>query len=150
MLHYCKKLSGDGNTGLKHGINNAISISRKMFMLPVKIVRSLFAVLLSCVIALNCFTSPAFADTGSSINSFVNGFWQAIGAVVGGAAATVATCYAVDVFIAPVAPPAAAYLATLCPAIGGTVGGVGGAVSINAMSGAQTPNLSQVSQLQIP
>ena len=113
-----------------------------MFMLPGKIVRSLFTLLLTCVIALNCFISPAFADTGSSIDSFVNGFWQAIGAVVGGATATVATCYAVDVFIAPFAPPAAAYLATLCPAIGGTVG-VGGAVGIKHLGDILT-NASEI------
>lgn len=104
-------------------------------MLSAKIVRSLFAVLLTCVIALNTFVSPAFAANDSAIGSLVNGFWQGLGAVIGGAAGTVVTCYAVDVLIAPVAPPAAAYLATVCPAIGATVG-VGSAAGASAMIGA--------------
>lgn len=97
-------------------------------MLPVKMIRSLFAVILTCAIALNSFVSPAFADTGSNVDSFVNGFWQSFGAVVGSAAGTVATCYAVDVLIAPIAPPVAAYLAPMCSIIG-LPGGVGGAAA---------------------
>jgi len=83
-------------------------------MLPV-IARSLFAVILTCVIALNGFISPAYASTESSVNSFTNGFWQAVGGAVGGAVGIVATCYAVDVLIAPAMPPVAVYLAGMCP-----------------------------------
>ncbi len=139
MLHDYKVLSGGGNTGIKHQTNNAISISKKMFMFPVKIVRSLFAVFLTCVIALNCFISPAFAatsssdfaDTGSVVNSFVKDFLQEFaknaGSVAGGVAGLTAICYASDVFIAPVAPPVAVYLATVCSGIGSTLG-IGGTV----------------------
>lgn len=104
-------------------------------MLSAKMVRSLFAMLLTCVIVLNSFVSPAFAANDSAVDSFVNGFWQGWGAWIGGTAAMVVTCYAVDVLIAPVAPPAAAYLATVCPAIGVTVG-VGSAAGAGAMIGA--------------
>ena len=90
----------------------------------VKAFRSLFAVILSCVIAWNGFASPAFAAS-DSVGSFINGFWYTVGGFLGGAAATVVTCYTVDVLIAPVAPPVAAYLATMCPAIG-AAGGLGG------------------------
>lgn len=134
---------------VKHSTCTASSVKKfliilnKLLMLSVKLVRSLFAVFLTCVIALNSFISPAFADTGSVVNSsdvspafadtgsavksFVNGFWYTFGTIVGGATGTVATCYTVDVLIAPVAPPAAAYLATMCPAIGAAVGGGVGA-----------------------
>jgi hypothetical protein len=92
-------------------------------------------VILSCVIAWNGFASPAFAAS-DSVGSFINGFWQAFGGVVGMATGTVVTCYAVDVLIAPVAPPVAAYLATMCPAIGATVGGFGGVAGAKAIAGA--------------
>ncbi len=95
-------------------------------MLPVKMVRSLLVVFLTCVIALNSFVSPASANTGSAVDSFGNGFWQAFGSIVGGAAGTVAVCYAVNVIVAPFAPPIAVYLAPICPAIGGAIG-LGGA-----------------------
>ena len=98
----------------------------------VKAFRSLFAVILSCVIAWNGFASPALAATSDSVDSFMNGFWY----VVGGATATVVTCYTVDFLIAPVAPPVAAYLATMCPAIG-AAGGFGGfAAGAKAIVGA--------------
>ena len=111
-------------------------------MLSAKIVRSLFAVLLTCVIALNTFVSPAFAANDSAVNSnsWVNRFWQGFVTAAGGLAGTVVTCYAVDVLIAPVNPAAAAYVATVCPAIGvtagATAGGVGSAAGAGAMIGA--------------
>ncbi|MFM6151796.1 MAG: hypothetical protein ACKPE3_02165 [Sphaerospermopsis kisseleviana] len=108
-----------------------------------KIFRSVFAVVLTCVIALSGFTGLAFADTGqrtnvlfeanslaftfpnpiSSIDSLVKGFWQGLGGIIGTAAGTVLVCYTVDVAIAPVAPPVAAYLTPMCPAIGAVAGG---------------------------
>lgn len=77
--------------------------------------------------------SEGWAMMSFDVDSFVNGFWQAFGGVIGGATGTIATCYAVDVLIAPVAPPAAAYLAAMCPAIGATVTGVGGAAGATAI-----------------
>ncbi|MEG4583419.1 hypothetical protein QUA71_27995 [Microcoleus sp. MON1_C5] len=98
----------------------------------VKAFRSLFAVILSCVIAWNGFASPAFAAS-DSVGSFINGFWS----FVGGAAGAVVTCYTVDVLIAPVAPPVAAYLAPMCGAIGAVGGGVGGGLAgAKAIAGA--------------
>gem|GEM_PF-6028022 len=118
-------------------------------MLPVKIVRSLFAVLLTCVIALNGFVSPVYASTESialndfvspvyastesAVDSFTDGFWDSVGNVFGKAATYVAICYAVDVLIAPVAPPVAAYLAGMCPASGAMVGGVGGVGAVGGV-----------------
>ncbi|MEW6499497.1 MAG: hypothetical protein AB1589_44585 [Cyanobacteriota bacterium] len=99
-------------------------------MLPVKAFRSLFAVILSCVIAWNGFASPAFAAS-DPVGSVINGFWGAVGAAIG----SVATCYTVDVLIAPVAPPVAIYLAPMCAAMG-AVGGFGGAEAAKAIAGA--------------
>jgi hypothetical protein len=115
-----------------------------------KIFRSVFAVILTCIIALNGFTGSAFADTRSTANSllettslaainpesvadsFVNTFLTAVATVIGGATGTVAVCYTVDVIIAPFAPPVAAYLAGTCGLIGlgsgATVGGAAGLV----------------------
>lgn len=101
-----------------------------------KAFRSLFAVILTCLIAWNGFVTPAFAAS-DSVGSFTNGFWEGLGGVFGAATGTVVVCYTVDAVIAPVAPPVAAYLATMCPAIGLTVGGIGGAAAVNAIAGAQ-------------
>jgi hypothetical protein len=95
-------------------------------MLQVKTVRSLLAVLLTLTIALTSFVRPAYAFDGASFFPFWNGVLEGLGGVVGGAVGTVATCYAVDAFIAPVAPPVAVYLAGMCPAIGAAAGGVSG------------------------
>lgn len=103
--------------------------------MPVKAFRSLFAVILSCLISWNIIATPAFAAS-DSFGSFINGFWQALGGVFGAATGTVVTCYAVDTLIAPFAPPVAAYLAPMCPVIGGTVGAFGGAAGASAISGA--------------
>jgi hypothetical protein len=92
-----------------------------------KIGRSLLAIVLTCVIALNGFVNPAFAETGTAVDSFSKGFWEGLGGIVGGAAGVVLVCYGVDVVILPIAPPVAAYLATICPVVGGVVGGTGGA-----------------------
>lgn len=101
----------------------------------VKAFRSLFAVILSCVIAWNGFASPAFAAS-DSVGSFINGFWYAVGGIVGGATGTVVTCYTVDVLIASVAPPVAVYLAPMC-ATTGAVGGFGGGLAwAKAIAGA--------------
>lgn len=106
-------------------------------MLPVKLVRSLFAVLLTCVIALNCFASPAFAvtgslafaDTDSATDSFVRNFWG----VIGTAAGTVVVCYVFPFLIAPIAPPVAASLTGMCPAIGVLLGETSDAAGANAI-----------------
>jgi len=102
-------------------------------MRPVKVFRSLFALILTCMIAWNSFSTPVLAAS-DSLGSFTNGFWQALGGVVGAATGTVAVCYAVDVLIAPAAPPVAVYLATVCPAIGATVGGIGGMAGVNTLA----------------
>ncbi len=94
--------------------------------------RSLFVAILTCVIIWSSFGSPVFAADDPT-GSFINGFWTAVGAAFGSATGTVAVCYTVDALIAPVAPPAAAYLATMCPAIGATVGGFGGAAAVQAV-----------------
>jgi hypothetical protein len=96
-------------------------------MALLKIFRSVFAVILICVIALNGFTGSAFADNSAKVDSFTNGFFSFLGLAV----ATVTVCYTVDVLIAPVAPPVALYLAPLCPVIGATVGGAT-TVAVNA------------------
>ncbi len=101
-----------------------------------KAFRSLFAVILTCLIAWNGFVTPAFAAS-DSVGSFTHGFWEALGGVLGGATGTVVVCYTVNAVIAPVAPPVAVYLAPMCPAIGFTVGGLGGAATANAIAGAQ-------------
>ena len=98
-----------------------------------RFVRSTLTVLFTLMIALTGFVTPAYASTGGASDSFWNGFLEGFGGVVGGAVGTVTTCYAVDVFIAPVAPPVAIYLAGMCPVIGATVGGTGGFVSIKAV-----------------
>jgi len=63
----------------------------------------------------------------------MNGFWQGLGGVFGAVTGTLVTCYAVDVLIVPVAPPVAAYLATMCPAIGATVGGFSGFTGVRSV-----------------
>ncbi|MBW4683050.1 MAG: hypothetical protein KME19_23640 [Microcoleus vaginatus WJT46-NPBG5] len=100
-------------------------------MLPAKASRSLFAVILTCVIAWNGFATPAFAAS-DPVGSIINGFWGAIGAAMG----SVATCYTVDLLIAPVAPPVAIYLAPICGAVGAAGGALGGAAGANAIAGA--------------
>lgn len=105
-------------------------------MLSLKIVRPLFAVFLTCAIALNSFISPAFADNGSAVNSFVNDFGDKIVDEVGKAVAFVAICYAVNVLIVPFAPPIAPYLPVICPGIGSAVVGGGGAAAAREVIGA--------------
>jgi hypothetical protein len=125
---------------LQHNFKQLLTLE-KLPMALSKIFRSAFAVILTCVIALNGFTGSAFADSRSTTNLFlqtnslaffnfsslvdslVTGFWQGLGGAIGGATGTIAACYAVDFLVAPVAPPAAAYLAGMCPGIGLAVGG---------------------------
>ena len=143
---------------VKHSACTASSVKKfllilnKLFMLSVKIVRSLFAVFLTCAIALNSFISPAFADNGSAVNSFdvsptfadngsavnsfVNDFGDKIVDEVGKAVAFVAICYAVNVLIVPFAPPIAPYLPVICPGIGSAVVGGGGAAAAREVIGA--------------
>ena len=80
-------------------------------------IRSLFAIILTLTFTFTNFVSPVFAYTESVIpdyvyteaasSSFWDGFLGGLGAALGGAAGTVVACYAVDVLIAPVAPPVA-------------------------------------------
>ena len=86
-------------------------------------IRSFWSICLCCVVFLHLLTSPAYASSNSSLDSFTDGFWRAIGVVIGGSAGTVGVCYVVDVAIAPIAPPVSAYLTPMCPAIGSFVGG---------------------------
>jgi hypothetical protein len=104
-------------------------------MLVTKIFRFLFAICLSCVLLLNSFASPALADDGSMVEKLVGGFWQGFGGAIGGAAGMVTVCYVVDAAIAPFAPPVAASLAPMCPAIGVTVGSFGSAVVGSKVAG---------------
>jgi len=107
-----------------------------------RFIRSTSAVFLTLVIALNCFVTPAYAFTGDSFDSYYEvtsaatsvwkGFLGALGGVMGAAVGTVATCYAVDALIAPIAPPVAVYLAGVCPTFGVTVGGAGGFAGVEA------------------
>lgn len=98
-------------------------------MTTVKVFRSFCSVILTCVIAWSCFSPPAFAASDPA-DSFMNGFWQGLGGFFGAVTGTVVTCYAVDVLLLPVAPPVAAYLAPMCPAIGVGVGSFAGAKAI--------------------
>lgn len=118
--------------------------------MPKTIISSMLAIILA-VIVLTGFTRPAFAWTdaefrslsnyekpalipnGELSNEFWKGVWQGFGGALGGVTGTMFACYTVDVLIAPINPPVAAYLATLCPGIGVTVGGAGGLVSANAV-----------------
>jgi hypothetical protein len=102
--------------------------------MPVKAFRSLFAVILSCLISWNIIATPAFAAS-DPFDSLINGFWQGLGGLLGGASGTLVTCYAVDILIAPIAPPVAAYLAPMCSAIGGAAGGASGFAGARAISG---------------
>lgn len=96
-------------------------------------VRSLKSIFLAFVISFGLFMNPVSADMGSSIKSLTDGFWYGFGAFVGGATGAVATCYVVDIAIAPVAPPIAAYLAASCPAVGMLVGGAVGGETLKAV-----------------
>lgn len=118
--------------------------------MPKKIISSMLAIILT-VIVLTGFTTPAFAWTeaefrplsnyekaalipnGELSYEFWKGVWYGLGGALGGVAGTMFACYTVDVLITPVNPPAAAYLATLCPGIGATVGGAGGLAGANAV-----------------
>ena len=82
---------------------------------------------------LSNYEKPALIPNGEISNEFWKGLWYGLGGALGGVAGTVFACYTVDVLITPVNPPVAAYLATLCPGIGATVGGTGGLVSANAV-----------------
>lgn len=104
-------------------------------MLARNFLRSLFAICLSCLLFLNSFASPAFADDGSIVEKVVGGFWSGFGGTIGSAAGAVAVCYVVDVAIAPFAAPVAAYLAPMCPAIGVTVGSFGSVVVGSKVAG---------------
>ena len=119
-----------------------------------KMIRSLFAIILTFTIAFNGFARPAHADTDAYLETYstpvagviseesayphtdlppesthgsplVDSFLRAVGVASGGVVGTVVACYAVDALIVPVAPPVAAYLAGLCPVIGAAAGGVG-------------------------
>lgn len=83
---------------------------------------------------LSNYAKPAFIPNGELSYELLKGVWYGIGGALGGVAGTMIACYTVDALIAPVSPPAAAYLATLCPGIGATVGGVGGLVGANVIS----------------
>lgn len=95
-----------------------------------QIIRSFCSICLCCVVFLHLLTSPVYASSNSSLNSFANGFWQAFGTVFGGAAGAVTLCYVTDVAIAPIAPPIAAIVAPMCPAVGSLAGGSAGAIGI--------------------
>lgn len=115
-----------------------------------RIISSMLAIILT-VIVLTGFTRPAFAWTdaefrplssydkpafipnGELSNEFLRGLWNGLGVALGSAVGTMAACCAVDVLIAPVNPPAAAYLATMCPSIGAVVGGAGGFATTNTV-----------------
>ncbi|WP_295616085.1 hypothetical protein [Chamaesiphon sp. GL140_3_metabinner_50] len=101
-------------------------------MLTKNFLRSLFTICLSCLLLLNSFATPALADNGSIIEKVVGGFWTGFGSTIGGAAGVVTVCYVVDVAIAPFAPPVAASLAPMCPAIGVTVGGSFGSIIVRS------------------
>lgn len=95
--------------------------------------RSLKSIFLALVISFGLFINPASADFGSSVKNWTNGFWYGFGAFVGGSVGAVATCYVVDVAIAPVAPPVAAYLATVCPYAGVIAGSAVGGKTLEAV-----------------
>lgn len=101
-------------------------------MVVKKLFRTFWAVFLTCVIALNGFVSPVYA-ANDSLSSFVNGFWQSLGGIVGAATGTVVVCYSVDALIAPFAPPLALYLAPMCGTIGAAAGGISG-VKVSSMA----------------
>lgn len=82
---------------------------------------------------LSNYAKPAFIPNGELSYELLKGAWYGIGGALGGVAGTMIACYTVDALIAPVNPPAAAYLATLCPGIGATVGGAGGLVGANTV-----------------
>jgi hypothetical protein len=95
-------------------------------MLKTKVFRSFLALALACVMSLSLFIPPAFASNPSAPDSFMHGFWEGLGFFLGGTTGAVVLCYTVDVAIAPVAPPVAAYLATVCPVAGGVSGAAAG------------------------
>ncbi len=96
-----------------------------------QIIRSFWSICLCCIVFLHLLSTPVYADTNSNINSFTGGFWKGLGEFVGGAAGAVTVCYVTDVAIAPIAPPVAAILAPICPAIGSLVGGSAGAIGVS-------------------
>lgn len=95
--------------------------------------RCLWTIIVTCVVAWSSFSTPAFAANNQSVDNFFGGFWQSLGNVLGGAVGIVVTCYAVDAAIAPFAPPVAAYLAPMCPAIG-AIGGTGTVIGVKALA----------------
>lgn len=83
--------------------------------------------------SLGSYEELAFIPNGEISEELVKALLSGFAAAFGGVLGTMAACYAVDVLIAPVNPPAAGYLATLCPGIGATVGGAGGFVGTNTV-----------------
>lgn len=83
-------------------------------------IRSLLTIILTFTIALTGFTKPAYSYTPDdlyneiALNSFWSKFLEGAGTAIGGVTGTVIACYAVDVLIAPLAPPVAGYLAVIC------------------------------------
>ncbi len=116
-----------------------------------KILRSLIAIALVCIIAFNGFASPAFADTNNK-NQAENIADSAITAVVvaaaggiGGVIGVGAACLAVDALIFPFAPPLALYFATACPTIGGLAGATaGGASAFAGVKAIKSPSFNPV------
>jgi hypothetical protein len=110
------------------------------------IIRSFFTLLLVLMIALNSFIGSASASTitreesrplptldslgfafpGELSYDFFKSVLEGFGAGFGGVLGSIAACYAVDLLITPVNPPLGVYLATVCPGVGGVVGGTGG------------------------
>ena len=116
-----------------------------------KAFRSLFSIVLVCIVAWSGFSNPALAAsnstnlaTGNSVTSFteklwhgfglesfLDGFWNGFGNAAGGVTGAVVTCYAVDALIVPVAPPVGAYLSSACPGIG-AIAGIAGKSAVKA------------------
>jgi hypothetical protein len=104
-----------------------------------KLISSTLAVILA-VIVLGGFASPASAWTEAEFrpltssgnlayvspdelsDEFTKGVFGGFGGIIGG----ILACYAVDVLVAPINPPLGVYLATVCPGLGGIIGGTSG------------------------
>lgn len=123
-----------------------------------KMIRSLFAIILTFTIAFNGFARPAHADNNAYLETystpvagviseesayphtdlslestdsspFIDSFLRGLGMAIGTVGGTVVACYAVDALIMPVAPPVGVYLAGVCPFIGAAAGGVSGGLA---------------------
>lgn len=104
-----------------------------------RFISSALAIILT-VIVLSGFPRPAFAWTEAEFrpltspgnlayispdelsDEFTKGVFGGFGGIIGG----ILACYAVDVLVAPINPPLGVYLATVCPGLGGIIGGTSG------------------------